>query len=179
MLIHGVQETVPYPCTARQKSQADRVTRESFSRRVSKHGYQGGKKRKKEKKKKTVRRLTMERGKPAKLSNDPRYDDYLDSLVVGNNGRRNNNERQTDKKVIDTDTDEFKNPRVMLSCISIDFPSFFSQKVIDDLSFPFSSFLSFFPSEQVISPLDRGTRGSSFIELRNVEFDGSWRSLCS
>lgn len=57
------------------------------------------------------------------------------------------------------------------------YPSFFSQKVIDDLSFPFSSFLSFFPSEQVISPLDRGTRGSSFIELRNVEFDGSWRSM--
>ena len=86
--IHGAQETVLYPCTARQRSEADRVTRES-SGRVSKHGYQGGKKKGKEKKKeeKSVRRLTVEL---AKLSNDPRYDDHLDSLVVGNNGGRSN-----------------------------------------------------------------------------------------
>ena len=51
--IHGAQETVLYPCTARQRSEADRVTREC-SGRVSKHGYQGGKKKKRKEKKRKI-----------------------------------------------------------------------------------------------------------------------------
>lgn len=61
----------------------------AWSGRVSKHGYQGGKKQekeeRKEKRRKVGKKIDGGGGKLAKLSNDPRYDDYL---VVGNNGRR-------------------------------------------------------------------------------------------
>lgn len=189
-----------YPCTAREKSEADRVTRESLLwARVETRVPRRKKKRKKEKeRKKSGKKIDGGRGgKLAKLSNDPRYDDYLDSLVIGNNGRRSN-EGPTDKKVIDTDTEyyEFKNPWILYRSLSYGginlriylddlFPIFsFRQQVYEsakshrDLPFLPFSFLPPF-EEQVISLLDCGARSSSFIELRNVGFDGSWISLCS
>lgn len=136
-------------------------------------GTKAEKKRKKEKeRKKSGKKIDGGRGgKLAKLSNDPRYDDYLDSLVIGNNGRRSN-EGPTDKKVIDTDTEyyEFKNPWILYRSLSyrginlriyLDdlFPIFsFRQQVYESAKshrslaiFLFFPFLSFLPSRNKLS----------------------------